>query len=112
MCNSQDIEDEAHLMLYCEYYKSLRDQLFIKLNSKCHNFAVMTYANKFIYMMSSGTNIFPLVASYLYNAIKRERVVALVTVNNVVMLKITIITLNVYALLTKTDITIVYAYKV
>ena len=27
LCNSQDIEDEAHLMLSCKYYKSLRDQL-------------------------------------------------------------------------------------
>ena len=71
MCNSQDIEDEAHPLLSCEYYKSLRYQLFIKLNSKCHNFAVMTDANHLFYMISFGTNIFPLVAAYLCNALKR-----------------------------------------
>ena len=57
ICNSQDIENDTHLMLSCEYYKGLRDQLFIKLNSKCHNFAVMTDANKLIYKMCLGINI-------------------------------------------------------
>ena len=28
MCNSQDIEDEAHLMLSCKYYKSLRPVVY------------------------------------------------------------------------------------
>ena len=71
MCNSQAIKDETHLMLSCEYYKSLRDQ-FIKLNSKHHNFAFMTYVNKLIYIMSSGTKMFPLAVAYLCNAWKRE----------------------------------------
>ena len=73
MCNSQGSEDEARLMLSCEYYKSQRDQLFIKLNSKCHNFTVMTYAIN--YMMSSGTNMFPHVAAYLCYALKKGGVV-------------------------------------
>ena len=87
MCNSQEIEDDAHLMLSCEYYNNLRDQLFIKLNSKYHNFDVMTYANKLIYMTSLGTKIFQLVAAYFCNALtRRDRVVAFITLNNVLML--------------------------
>ena len=52
MYNSQDIENEAHVMLSYEYYKSLRDHLFITLNVKCTNCTVMTNANKLMYMMS------------------------------------------------------------
>ena len=48
MCQSQDIEDEAHFMKHCLHYNMHRNKLYNKVNTKCHQFHDMTNENKLI----------------------------------------------------------------
>jgi len=66
-CPGRRIEDEYHFLMDCKKFSSERNKLFNFIEKACPQFKNIDDNNKFIYMMSSGTDIAEPVARFVYN---------------------------------------------
>ena len=64
-CNSQDIEDEKHMLCKCNLYDDARSIMYSKASDKCENFNVFNDDEKLVYLLSQE---WKLVADFLDNA--------------------------------------------
>ncbi len=65
-CTGNKIEDERHFLIDCERYATQRSGLFAKISNKCGQFPNLNNQAKFVYMLSSGTDIAKYVAAFIF----------------------------------------------
>ena len=53
VCDSNEIEDEIHLLCYCPKYFKLRNEFFAQIQSHLHNFQQLSYSDLVIKLMNS-----------------------------------------------------------
>ena len=67
ICNSNEIEDEFHVICICNVYQSFRDILYSEIEQKHNNFQNYNTENKFIEIMKNHPNE---LSKFLSNAIE------------------------------------------
>jgi hypothetical protein len=65
-CTGNVIEDELHFLIDCERHATQRSQLFTKISNKCMQFSNLNNQDKFVYMLSSGTDTAKFVAAFIF----------------------------------------------
>ncbi len=67
-CTGNVIEDELHFLIDCERHATQRSKLFTKISNKCMPFSNLNnqLQDKFVYMLSSGTDIAKYVAAFIF----------------------------------------------
>ncbi len=66
-CPGRRIEDEYHFLIDCTKFSFERNKLFNIIEKACPQFKNIDDNSKFIYMMSSGTDIAEPVARFVYS---------------------------------------------
>ena len=56
-CSSGEIESESHFLLICTKYKSLREDLFYKLQSENPQFRIQTDAEKLRFLLNPQNSL-------------------------------------------------------
>ena len=57
LCNTGSIENEEHVVMYCNAYNTMRNELFHNLETSNRESASLRDTEKFIYLMQSGDNV-------------------------------------------------------
>ncbi len=65
-CTGNVIEDELHFLIDCERHATQRSKLFTKISNKCMQFSNLNNQDKFVYMLSLGTDIAKYVAAFIF----------------------------------------------
>ncbi len=71
MCNDNIIEDETHFIFYCNQNNDLKEYLYEKICPKYQHFEILSDAEIFDIVMSSG--FVKYTAEYLYKAYYKRR---------------------------------------
>ena len=56
LCNTDEIEDEKHIMIYCNHYTDLRFDLYRTLTDIYENFEDLCDTDKFLFIMKMDYN--------------------------------------------------------
>ncbi len=70
MCNDNIIEDEPHIIFYCNQYNDLREYSYEKIRPKYQHFEILSDAEKFNIVMSIV--FVKHTAEYLYKAYNKR----------------------------------------
>ena len=65
LCTQADIEDEFHVLIRCDNYRTFREQLFNEIQKKCSNFSYLNDRNKFLYLLTCDGEILKKVGQFV-----------------------------------------------
>ena len=65
LCTQADIEDEFHVLIRCDNYRTFREQLFNEIQKKCSNFSHLNDRNKFLYLLTCDGEILKKVGQFV-----------------------------------------------
>ena len=73
ICQTQEVEDEQHFFMKCDFYQQERLNLLKSIHAKCKNFALLNNTDKFIWLLSNeDEDICRLVNQYVSTCFKKR----------------------------------------
>lgn len=68
-CLEKSVESEIHVLIFCDKYKDLRQELFSVARCKIENFDMLSPESKFIFLLQSeDIKLLQGIARFIYNA--------------------------------------------